>query len=252
MRLEIAKNNTKILLRVPVREDALLLRTTLDNYAVHFGLVYSVAPKAIGSHHLVVLKLAPVCDAARLTNHLARQHPDWLLQCQPQDSPDGSQQLALVAETVQRQSGLFQLRIPDTGVLPVSPVTLAKIHGVSPYLQYSVAPVLSAADGPLLSPPVPMHRRYEDWVFDSVAVRSERVFTDPGEARDVAAQLDPPLGDGESDVFLGRLDSQLVTLACLYERLIRHGPIRYLRLCNRLVTREDKGAHEKGDEIACC
>jgi hypothetical protein len=47
------------------------------------------------------------------------------------------------------------------------------------------------------------------------------------------------LGDAETDVFFGRLDNQEVTLGILLQRVLAYGPVVFIRLCNRLVSRID-------------
>lgn len=139
-----------------------------------------------------------------------------------------------IAESAQRQSGLFQLRIPENGVLPVTPNTLAKINSLSTCLQYSLATI----EPEMLHSPVLKNRLYEDWHEDS---GKEESFNDPAEARLAAQRLNPPLGDWDGDVFIGRLDNQRVNLKILREFALKYGEVHFLRLCNRSIVREDKG-----------
>ena len=195
----------------------------------------------------------------------------------PYCSVNGNVNKLYVAESAQRQSGLFQLKIPDNGVLPVSPATLAKIHSNSPFVQYSVTPLESTTSLPsatptssstsstsssyyvnspltflntqtLTSSPSLMLRLYEDCHFSS-SLSSNNIceetetftFRDPIEAHAAVSRLNPPLGEWEGDIFFGRLDNQKVTLKCLIERVTSYGKVNFVRLCNRSITREDKG-----------
>lgn len=236
-------------------------------------------------------------DPQILIEKISRAHPDWSIQYKfdnnmvttngyansPFSSGNGnvySVNKLYVAESAQRQSGLFQLLIPDNGVLPVSPSTLAKIHSNSPFLQYSVTPLESTTsltssssiaapissststsssssyyvNSPLTflnthtftSSPSSMLRLYEDCHFSSTPSSNnicEETFTfrDPIEAHAAVSRLNPPLGEWEGDIFFGRLDNQKVTLKCLIERVTSYGKVNFVRLCNRSITREDKG-----------
>lgn len=181
-----------------------------------------------------LVRLNSECDQGALIQCLTIDKPDWNIQVRT-DNPGGIDSLGnIVLSSSQRQSGLFQLRIPDSGVLPVAPNTLAKINSYSPALQYSLTPL----EQPILpiTPPI-MNRLYEDWH----EFGSTETFKDPLEAREAALKLAPPLGEWEGDVFFGRLDNQKVTIDNILELSRAYGEVSFVRLCNRSIIREDRG-----------
>ena len=191
-----------------------------------------------------LIKLNGNFNLQEFVNQITFEHPNWIVQIRNDQITNN---LFGVAESEQRQSGLFQLRVPDTGILPVSPATLAKIHSYSPSLQYSLTPlepipelmpITSSSSSSSSSSNHFMNRLYEDW-HELGGLKES--FNDPMEARVAASKLIPPLGESEGDVFLGRLDNQKVTIDCLLEHCNKYGQISFLRLCNRLIIREDRG-----------
>lgn len=217
-----------------------------DKALESLSLISSIFPKfnplPIPNSNAFIIKLDASLDNENIINQLRIKHPDWIIQIRSDQNGASCNLNYHVAETAQRQSGLFQLRIPDSGVLPVAPTTLAKIHSFSTCLQYSVTPLQhqssSLSNFPIIPAPQTMNRLYEDWYEDGL----EETFEDAAEAREVLDnKLIPPLGDWDGDVFLGRLDNQKVTINNLLEFSCEYGKVQFLRLCNRSIIREDRG-----------
>lgn len=282
VRLEIAKNTCKILIKIPFPADLDKLTCLLTDYSTIFNCSLKLLPLSHNNNEYVLCKLENASDPLMIVQEISKNHPNWIIQNKSNiiiDTPGGMIPTAtatatastfppFVAESYQRQSGLFQLRIPETGVLPITPMTLAKIHGSAPFLQYSFTtspspPILPPSHShnesrygcdPILSSPTPialMKRLYEDWTIinrdrdgdrdKEDPIRIESVYDNSADALEAASRLTPPLGDSKCDVFFGRLDNQRVTLETFHDHLIKYGQIDFLRLCNRSITREDKG-----------
>ena len=220
----MARNTSKLYIKLPPNENLNIFQLS------------KFKPIAIPNDpNAFLIKMNGNSDFQPFADQLAFEHPNWIIQIrndQVSNNPFG------VAESAQRQSGLFQLRVPESGVLPVSPATLAKIHSFSPCLQYSLTPLEPIPElAPLHTPINFMNRLYEDWYESG----KEESFQEPSEARVTASRLNPPLGEWEGDVFFGRLDNQKVTIKCLLEHCQKYGQISFLRLCNRSIIREDRG-----------
>lgn len=181
--------------------------------------------------------------STELAAHLHEKHPTWMVQSKSSIFTPTEQNLTIpgIVQTFQRQSGLFQLQIPDSGVLPVSPATLSRIHGLTPNVQFSVTTTrpLSFQDGFDGSPV--MNRLYEDIRLDDNGNQVFESFNDQMAARNALTKLVPPLGDSGRDVFFGRFDNQKVSLDLLLERVKSYGKVCFARLCNRGVLRDDHG-----------
>lgn len=224
VRLEMARNTSKLYIEFPDDSNVLESLNSLVAISPKFK------PISVPNSNAFIIKLDSSVYNQSIVNQIRSKHPDWIIQIRTDQA--NSINSTAVAESAQRQSGLFQLRIPESGVLPVAPATLAKIHSFSSCLQYSVTPLQ-----PSLPIPQLMSRLYEDWHCD----KPEESFQDPLAAREAANKLVPPLGDWDGDVFLGRLDNQKVTLSILLEMAREYGHVLFLRLCNRSIIREDRG-----------
>lgn len=224
IRLEFAKNTSKLYIKLPECHS----RDSIPQLS-------KFKPIPILNENAVLIKLDGTIDQDRV-DRLAMDHPDWTIQVRTDQFMNGAS--CSVAESAQRQSGLFQLRIPESGVLPVTPSTLAKIHSYSPCLHYTLTALEPIPEPHSIHTPVHMSRLYEDWHKSS---DKEEVFREPVEARVAAQRLAPPLGEWEGDVFIGRLDNQRVNLKLLREFALKYGEVLFLRLCNRSVVREDRG-----------
>ena len=227
--MEMARNTSKLYIEFP--EDCAI---------ESLNFLSSISPKfkpiPIMNSNAFIIKLDSSIDNQSIIDKLRLKHPDWIIQVRSDQAATSSTAAQYsIAESAQRQSGLFQLRVPESGVLPVAPATLAKINSFSPCLQYSVTPIQSSC--PALPIPLQMNRLYEDWYTDG----REESFQDPATARDAANKLNPPLGDSDGDVFLGRLDNQKITIQFLLELTREYGNVLFLRLCNRSIIREDRG-----------
>ena len=232
IRLEMAKNTAKLYVTIPKDVDR---QDVINSFASAYPMT-KCRPISIPNENTFLIKLDSNCDYGALIERINSDHPDWIIQLHTdQQQQNGPIQCGNVAiSSSQRQSGLFQLSIPESGVLPVSPITLAKINSFSPTLQYSLTPL----EQPIIPiTPAVMNRLYEDWHADG----QEATFHDPGEAREAAARLNPPLGEWEGDVFLGRLDNQKVGLKCIFDLVCSFGNVSFVRLCNRSIIREDGG-----------
>lgn len=225
--MEIARNTCKLYIEFPENQ-------VLESLSSLASLSPKFKPIPIPNSNAFIVKLDSSVDVQGLLYQIRFKHPNWIIQVRSDQQQSPDKVINSVAESAQRQSGLFQLRIPESGVLPVAPSTLAKIHSFSPCLQYSVTPLQATCHLP--SPQI-MNRLYEDWYQDG----HEERFQDPTAAREAANKLAPPLGDWDGDVFLGRLDNQKVTVRKLCEMAQDYGQIAFLRLCNRSVIREDGG-----------
>ena len=225
VRLEMARNTSKLYIEFP--EDQ-----AVETHNSLISLSSAFKPISVPNSNAFIVKLDSSANIHEIISQLRSKHPDWIIQVRSDQSspflPNSTNYS--VAESAQRQSGLFQLRVPESGVLPVAPATLAKINSFSTCLQYSVTPLQPTC--PLL-----MNRLYEDWHHHG----HEDSFQDPVAAREAANKLSPPLGDSEGDVFLGRLDNQKITVKLLLEMAQEHGKVLFLRLCNRSIIRDDRG-----------
>lgn len=226
IRLEFARNTTKLYIKLPegCSRDSI---PQLSKYK----------PIPITNENAVLIKLDGCIDQDCI-DRLTSEHPDWIIQLRNDQFMNGT--ACSVAESAQRQSGLFQLRIPESGVLPVSPNTLAKIHAYSPCLRYVIEPIPETITHP--EPAMLMNRLYEDWHRDSVDSEPFcESFHDPIQARSAVMRLNPPLGEWEGDVFVGRLDNQKVDLNLILQFSAKYGHVTFIRLCNRSILREDRG-----------
>lgn len=227
IRLEMAKNTSKLFIKIPKdfdRETAFNCLLSLTNCKLISNPIEST----------FFIKLDSNFDHVALMERIKIEYPDWNVQLRNDGCNNNDYLGNFALSSSQRQSGLFQLRIPESGVLPVAPATMAKINSYSPSLQYSLTP-LEQSILPI-TPPV-MNRLYEDWHSSGLT----ETFRDSSEAREVALRLVPPLGDWEGDVFIGRLDNQRVSLESILELTQKYGEVSFIRLCNRAVTREDRG-----------
>lgn len=231
----MARNTSKLYIKLPNCE--------AENKFSQFSSKFK--PISIpNDENAYLIKLNGNFNLPEFANQLAFENPDWIVQIRNDQMTNN---LVGVAESAQRQSGLFQLRVPDSGILPVSPATLAKIHSYSPSLQYSLTPLEPIPELVPISPSNHfMNRLYEDW-HESGGLKES--FNDPSAARVAASQLYPPLGEWEGDVFLGRLDNQKVTIECLLEHCKKYGQISFLRLCNRSIIREDRGTINNNNNL---
>lgn len=233
----MAKNTSKLYIEFPPDK-------SVESYSIFTSIFPNLKPLPIPNSNAFIVKLDSSFDNETIINQLRIKHPDWIVQIKSDQNGVQCNLNYHVAETAQRQSGLFQLRIPDSGVLPVAPATLAKIHSFSPCLQYSVSSLQQQQQHPnsslnFSSIPTPqiMNRLYEDWYEDG----HEESFQDVNLAREeLDKKLVPSLGEWEGDVFLGRLDNQKVTIKNLLEFTSEFGTVQFLRLCNRSIIREDR------------
>lgn len=233
VRLEMARNTSKLYIKLPK-----------DQNVNNLLQLSKFKPISIpNDENAFLIKVNGSANLQGFANQLTFDHPDWIIQIR---NDQATNNLFGVAESAQRQSGLFHLRVPESGVLPVSPTTLAKIHSYSPALQYSLTPLEPIPElAPIASPNPFMNRLYEDWHETGL----EESFHDPSEARIAASRLNPPLGEWDGDVFFGRLDNQKVSIKCLLEHCRQYGQISFLRQCNRSIIREDRGNNNKKDLV---
>jgi hypothetical protein len=256
VRLELAKNCVKLLVKVPNISEESTLALQKDLAAMNTECCNNRQNKIIPIHrdNSYIVKLNLNENASLTMQMLKNRHPDWDVDLLSDEAAASNTCGGSIAESIQRQSGLFQLLIPQNGVLPVSPATMAKIHSVSPTLQYSLAPIepvnnvngfsqngsssLSNGTRHEMCPPV-MNRLYEDWHESGL----QESFQNPADARIAASRLNPPLGDWEGDIFFGRLDNQRVTVLELLERVKQYGEVSFVRLCNRAIVRDDNGTN---------
>lgn len=235
IRLEVAKSTAK--LTICASCDDQNIQNAMKVYEKAFKFTASSYKRDDQTQSLLI-KLDNPATLTAFVSVIKDSHPTWEIR---EMSKETIETQLLIAESIQRQSGLFQLRIPESGVLPVSPATLAKIQGLSPSLQYSVTPCLATSSlfPPQTTPLGLVSRRYEDLTFATDGSKIEETYTDPIKAKDALLELNPPMGSSGADVFFARLNNQEVTLQVLLNRTAKYGPVQFMRLCNRLVTRID-------------
>jgi hypothetical protein len=199
IRLEIAKSTSKIVIRTSLDEADFV--DTVKKYQKAFEFSIWVG-KSDGLCQSVNLKFEDSKQAASMVELLHKQNAHWhildsLKHGFPTDNPK------MIAEFAQRQSGLFQLKIPESGVLPVPHSALAKINGLLSDIQYSVTAqvplsVLGNQSFPALplqsSPLGIINRRFEDMRIDEEGSTSEALYTDPVAAKENIITLSPLLG----------------------------------------------------------
>jgi hypothetical protein len=227
----LARNTSKLYIKIPNLENDDQINSHSHSHR-HLLQISKFKPIPIpNDQNAFLIKINDSSKLEEFANQIISEHPNWIVQIR---NDQFSNNFFGVAESTQRQSGLFQLRIPGSGILPVSPSTLAKINSYCPCLQYSVTPLETV---PIPTPHNFMSRLFEDW-HESGLIES---FHDPLEARAAASRLNPSLGEWDGDVFIGRLDNQKVTINSILQYFSQYGQITFLRLCNRSIIREDRG-----------
>ena len=146
------------------------------------------------------LKFENSCNASDFIDLVRKQKSHWLVS-EPANQAHPYNHSHNIAESIQRQSGLFQLIIPESGVLPVTHAALAKISAFLTESRYSVtAQVPGSGAGNLsLPPPNPsplgiINRRYEDMFIEEGGSIREVLITDQATAKESILKFTPLLG----------------------------------------------------------
>ncbi len=199
IRIEVAKSTAKLTIRTSLDEKDFIESVKKLQKAFQFSIWIGKADECCQS---VSLKFENSRHASTMIELLRQQKPNWSI-------TDSSKQETLsdypkmIAESLQRQSGLFQLRIPESGVLPVSHSALAKINALISDIKYSVTaqvptPTLSIQSFPSFphqsSPLGFSTRRYEDLRIEEDGTTKESLLTDPIAAKESILSLNPLLG----------------------------------------------------------
>ena len=199
IRLEVAKSTIKLIIRAGLDEKDFLDSVKKFQKAFQFSIW---AGKADDICQSVNLKFENSKQASTMIDLLREEKPNWLVS---ESSRHESliEYPNMIAESIQRQSGLFQLKIPESGVLPVSHSALVKINGLLSDIQYTVTaqvPIINV--GILGFPALPLqpsplgniNRRYEDLYIEEDGATRECLFTDPVAAKESILNFSPLLG----------------------------------------------------------
>lgn len=201
IRIEQAKSTCKLIIRSGSEKGDFI--ETVKKYQKAFD--FSIWPgKYDGLDQCVTLKFESSTAAETFAGFIREQKPAWTVMdtTRQQSLTDGP---SMIAESFQRHSGLFQLRIPDTGVLPVSHAALSKITALLSGVRYAVnahVPLPNLAAHQILRMPIPqqlsplgiINRRYEDLYIEKDGSTTQKLFTDPTDAKESIMKLNPHLG----------------------------------------------------------